>query len=281
MQVRVVHRIGHRERHALGLQRRKPRPHRRRALRHRAPLDQPAARGGELRLQHAHQVRVRHRRERVVAHGAVGEQHVAHEEVPLVDRAPRLRKGRRDEGDARAELRAQRLGHRADVARCGGIEGGADLEVHLLRPARAQPAAGRKRLRHRLGHRCGARFERYHHRVHLRGVHLRAGVFARVRARHSDRLHHAHARAHEVVGQVGGAGEIVGDAAEEHGESFCSGAGPGGGTGVEGARARLMEGRLCGGAERFASWPPRGPPPLPPGHPPTHPVGCAPRAHRD
>jgi hypothetical protein len=32
--------------------------------------------------------------------------------------------------------------------------------------------------------------------------------------RHSDGLHHAHAGAHEVVGEVGRAGEIVGDAAE-------------------------------------------------------------------
>jgi hypothetical protein len=32
---------------------------------------------------------------------------------------------------------------------------------------------------------------------------------------HADGLHHLHAGAHQVVGEVGGAGEVVGDAAEE------------------------------------------------------------------
>jgi hypothetical protein len=32
---------------------------------------------------------------------------------------------------------------------------------------------------------------------------------------HADGLHHAHACAHQVVGQVGGAGEVVGDAAQQ------------------------------------------------------------------
>ena len=40
-----------------------------------------------LRLQHAHQVGVGHRRQRVVAHAAVAEQHVADEQVALEDRA--------------------------------------------------------------------------------------------------------------------------------------------------------------------------------------------------
>jgi hypothetical protein len=31
---------------------------------------------------------------------------------------------------------------------------------------------------------------------------------------HADGLHHAHAGAHQVVGQIGGAGEVVGDAAQ-------------------------------------------------------------------
>src|SRR6185312_239257 len=52
----------------------------------------------------------------------------------------------------------------------------------------------------------GARLERDHHGIDL---------FAQRSARHADRLHRAHAAAHEVVGEVRRAGEIVRDAAQE------------------------------------------------------------------
>ena len=102
-----------------------------------------------LALHHAHQVRVVHRRQRVVAHAAVAEQQVADEQVALEDGAPVLRKRRAHRRKVRLEGLQQRLGHRPDVAAVGRVEGGADLEVDLLRARALQPAQRRQRLRHR------------------------------------------------------------------------------------------------------------------------------------
>jgi hypothetical protein len=89
----------------------------------------------------------------------------------------------------------------------GRIEGGAVFEIDLPRARLAQPAAGRDRLLDRLADRGGARLERNHDRLgvcrHLHSI------------RHADDLDGAHAIAHQGVGKIGGAREVVGDAAEQ------------------------------------------------------------------
>ena len=190
-----------------------PLAHRRLAAAHRGVLEQPGPLRAQLRLQHPHEVGIGHRRERVVAHRAVGQQQVANEEVALEHRAAVLRERGRDDHGTAAHLGQQRLGHRADVAGRRAVESRADLEVQLRRALPAQPARGGQALGHRLLHGRGARLERHHDGVHPLD---RLG-------RHADRLHHAHAGAHEVVGEVGGAGEVVGDAAEFQRHAFFSG----------------------------------------------------------
>jgi hypothetical protein len=139
---------------------------------------------------------------------AVAEQHIADEEVALEHRARVFREGRADDGEALAgavQRVQQRLGHGADVALRRAVEGGAVLEVDLLRALRLQPAQGVERLGHRVGRRDGARFQRHDDRI---GFGIQGAVG------NTDGLHHAHAGAHQVVGQIGGAGEVVGNAAE-------------------------------------------------------------------
>ncbi len=205
-QVVVRDRVGDREAMAFGSQLRDARADAFGALAHVALLDQPHA-AARLRLHDAHEVGVGHRRERVVAHAGLAEQHVADEQVALVHGARVLREGRRHAAEVGAQRFQQRLGHRADVALRRGVEGGAHLEVELPAALGLQPAQRRERLRHRLGRGNGAGLERDHHRIGV--VH----AFGR----HADGLDHPHARAHQVVRQVGGAGEVVGDAAEEEG----------------------------------------------------------------
>ena len=98
----------------------------------------------------------------------------------------------------------QRIADLADVSGIGGVEGRAIFEVHLLRTLRFQPGQGLQRLGHRLCGRQGARLERHHHRIHL-DIQRAVG--------HTDGLHHPHVRAHQVVGQISGAGEVIGYAA--------------------------------------------------------------------
>ena len=57
-----------------------------------------AARDRELRLQHADEIRVGHRRQRMVAHAALVQRHGADEQVAIEDRALVLRKGRAGDG---------------------------------------------------------------------------------------------------------------------------------------------------------------------------------------
>jgi hypothetical protein len=120
VQVGIVQGVGDGQAHALSAQDTDAFGHRRRAGGDMPAFDQADARLRRLRLQHANQVGVGHRRQRVVAHGAVGQQQVTDEEVALVDRAAVFRKGRRDEREVSAGIRQQGFGHRPDVA--GGVE---------------------------------------------------------------------------------------------------------------------------------------------------------------
>ena len=101
----------------------------------------------------------------------------------------------------------------------GAVEGRAVLEQVLPRPLPRQPALRRQRLRHRLRDRGRARLQRHHHGVGFRHRQTRLG--------HADQLHRAHAVAHQHAAQIGGAGEVVGDGAEQdrHGVSPASDAG--------------------------------------------------------
>jgi hypothetical protein len=174
--------------------------HRRRAARDDGPLDQPDAPRAALCLHHAHEVGVGHRCQRMLAHRAVGQQHVADEQVALEHHAAVLRESRRDDGELGLQFGHQRFGDGADVAVCRGVERRADLEVDLCRTASTQPAAGSHRIGHGLFDGRGARLQCNDDRV---------GIDCRVRRGHADRLHDAHAGTHEVVGEVGRAGEIV------------------------------------------------------------------------
>ena len=86
-----------------------------------------------LSAEHAHQVRIAHRGERVIAHAGLRQRHVADEQVAFVDGAAVARIGRGSDGEALAKRIEQRVGHRADVAARGRVEGRAVLEVDALR----------------------------------------------------------------------------------------------------------------------------------------------------
>jgi hypothetical protein len=179
------------------------------ALRDGVEADQPDLRVG-LPLQHAHEIGVGHRRERMLFHARFAEQRIADEQVPAIQRAAVLGKDRA--GDREAAVVADRerveqgVGHRADVAGVGRIECRAVLEQELTAALRTQPGERLLRLGDRIGDGDRARLQRDDERV---------GLDAFRRRRHADRLHGAHAVAHEHVGEIGGAGEVVGDAAEE------------------------------------------------------------------
>ena len=206
LEVAVLQRIDDGVANPLSLQRRIGLGNGRRTLLHRLVGHQPHL---VLRLpaQNAHQTCVAHRRQRMVLHRGVGEQLAADEEMAQIDGAAILREGRAGDGEVGLQLVQQRIRHRADVARVRRVEGGAVLEEDLFRAIGLQPAARGERLRHRVGRRNGARLQRHHHGIGLRGLALRG----------ANGLHRVHAAARERVGEVGGPGEIVGDAAEDHG----------------------------------------------------------------
>ena len=70
----------------------------------------------------------------------------------------------------------------------------------------AQPTAGAQRLFHRFGGRHGPRLERDHHSICVDRVGLGGNVYGE---------HHPHPRADQVVRQVGRAGKVIGDAAQD------------------------------------------------------------------
>jgi hypothetical protein len=156
-------------------------------------------------LQDANEVRIGHRRERMVLHPGFGEQRVADEQVTAKDRAPVFRKGRAREREVLAEFAQQGIGDRADVSGVGGIERRTVLEEELAAPAPDEPTQRGERRGDGLRCRNRARLERDDERVRrdVRSV-----------RRHADRLNGPHPTAHEHIGEIRRAGKIVGDAPE-------------------------------------------------------------------
>ena len=159
-----------------------------------------------LARQHAHQVGIMHRVERVVLQRALVQRHGADEQIALVDGAAGLREGRRHQHDGLAAIGAQRIHHRADIAGIGGIEGRADLEQHMARAATTQPFLGRARARHGKPRLDRAALQRHHDGIDLGQLQIVGG--------HADGLHRAQAGARQRVGEIGGAGIVVGNAAQ-------------------------------------------------------------------
>ena len=158
-QMRVAHRIDDGVAAALFLQR-----GHRLADRHGTLLDDgvgdEAHRAIGLPRQHAHQVGVGHRRQRMVLHAALVEQRAADEQIALIDAARIRRECRTGKREAAAECGDQRIGDRADIAGVGAVEGGAVLEEELPAAGRAQPGECGEAFIDRLPHRRGARLQR-------------------------------------------------------------------------------------------------------------------------
>lgn len=146
-----------------------------------------------------------HRVERVVLEGALVQRHGTDEQIALVDGATGFGKSRRDQHDSLAAIGTQRIHHRPDIACVRGIEGRADLEQHVARAATTQPCLGRARARHRKSRLDRAALQRHHDGVHLRQLQIVSG--------HTDGLHRAQSGARQRIGEIGGAGVVVGDAA--------------------------------------------------------------------
>ncbi len=120
-----------------------------------------------LCLEHPDQIRVVHRRERVIAHTRFAQKVVAHEQVTLEDRTPVLRKSRTRNREITPECFHERFGDRTDVSRRRGIECGAVLEVDLPGAARLQVLERAQRLSHRFRSGNGPRLERHDHCVRI------------------------------------------------------------------------------------------------------------------
>ena len=205
-QIRLGHRVHNGVAAALFFQCRERRPDHRRAARHRRERHQ-ANRPVGLPRQHAHEVRVSHRRQRMVLHPAFRQQRIADEQMPLVYR-PRIGGERRARRRKSAAQRCdQRVRHRADVPLVRAVERRAVLGKHLPASSRLQPGKRRKAFLHRLPYGRRAGLERDDD-----GVHVRRRL---VRRRHADELDGAHAAAHQSRGEVGRPGEIIRDAAQQ------------------------------------------------------------------
>ena len=212
-EVGVRHRIDHSHRRAVGFQGIEALANRCRPFGHRIEFHL-AHLARRLRLQHPHQIRVGHRRERMVLHARLGEQQVAHVEIAAENRAAVFGECGAGDGEVGLHRIHQRVGHRADVALGGGIKGRAVLKVDLLRAVGLEPLECGERLRHRVSRGDGARFERDDDGIDL-------GI--QPSRRHADHLHRAHAALDQHVGEVGRAGEVVGDATDQHAASKAVG----------------------------------------------------------
>jgi hypothetical protein len=189
-QVVVVDRIHDRHPGAFAFQRREPRADGRGTRAHATVIHEADA-APALRLQHAHEVGVAHRRQRMALHAALAQQRVADEQVPVEDRASVGGKRGRGDGEPRArpgrERIHQRIDHRPDVAARRAVERRAVFEVDLLRRLRCEPSQGRERCGHGIGDRRGARLQRDDDSV---------DVVAQGCVGNADGLHDAHAVTH-------------------------------------------------------------------------------------
>ncbi|RMU51326.1 hypothetical protein ALP29_201130 [Pseudomonas syringae pv. avii] len=144
----------------------------------------------------------------MVLHARFAEQLVLYEQMTTENRAAVFREGRAGQGEVAAQLFQQCLADLTDVAGGSRIEGRAILEEDLLAPALAQPFQRGEGFSHGVGAWRGARFQGNDNRIGVQPCsHLGAGD--------TDALHGAHAAAHQHVGQVGRAGEIVSNAAQQ------------------------------------------------------------------
>jgi hypothetical protein len=142
----------------------------------------------------------------VILQRAFVQRHGADEQVALIDGAAGFRKGRRHQNDRVARVGAQRVHDRTDIAGVGGIEGRTDLEQQVAGAAAAQPFLRRARTIDRNVSLDRTALERHHDSIDLRQ--------REVVRRHPDGLHRAQALTGQRVGEVGGAGIVVGDAAQ-------------------------------------------------------------------
>jgi hypothetical protein len=116
--------------------------------------------------------------------------------------------GNAGQGEITAQAGEQGFADLADITGGGGVESRAVLEEDLLAAALAQPLQSRQRFDDSVFYRRGAGLEGDDDSVGIQ-------TFSHLRAGNADALHGAHAAAHQHVGQVCGAGEIVGDAAQQ------------------------------------------------------------------
>ena len=138
----------------------------------------------------------------------------ADEQIALVDGAAGLGKCRRHQHDGVAGIGAQRVHDRADIAGIGGIEGRADLEQHVFGATR-RASMSRRRASARPP--APASIERLFSDTTTAST---SGNVEIVR-RHADGLHRAQAAAGQGVGEIGGAGVVVGDAAQRQCHDFA------------------------------------------------------------
>src|SRR4051794_20204008 len=98
----------------------------------------PSAYG--LLLQDADEVGVGHGREGVIAHAALVQQHIPHEQIALVDGPLIGREGGAGDREVGPERVHERLSNRPDIAARGGVESGAIFEIELTAATRLQVA---------------------------------------------------------------------------------------------------------------------------------------------
>ena len=142
VEVAVIERVDEEVRRISGAHRRSQRGG---ARRHVAVTYQPD-RQGRLPAEHAHEVRVGHRRQRMMRQRTLGDEPVSDEQVPAVDGAIRVGCARGADGDGEAAGRHQRLGDRTDHALGRRVESGAVLLVPPRDPVPAQPLGGGERV---------------------------------------------------------------------------------------------------------------------------------------
>src|SRR5262249_44047148 len=130
-----------------------------------------------------------------------------HEEMTLIDRPARRGKCRADDGASSTERIRKGIEHRTDIPCWRRVECGAVFEQELTAPLPPQPVQRSERLLNSGRGRYGAGLQRY--APSLDGWIGGDG-------RHAIELHRPHAALGQGVREIGGAGEIVANATEDH-----------------------------------------------------------------
>ena len=160
-----------------------------------------------LRLHDAHQVGIGHGCERMVLHATFIQENGTCKQIAFEHGAAIVRKGGRGNGELAIQRVHQGFCDGADIACGGAVKSRAVFEINLLCALRFEPLQRFKRLCNGLAGRDGACFQSHHHGIHI-GRKRCLG--------HAKCLHHPHARPDQVIGQVGGAGEVVCNATQFH-----------------------------------------------------------------